>query len=63
MTEGDRQRLHAVRAADHGRRLVLARELGIPAVIGAPDALISIANGVIVDVDPLVGEVRVVADV
>ncbi len=42
---------------------VLARELGIPAVIGAPDALISIANGVIVDVDPLVGEVRVVADV
>lgn len=42
---------------------VLARELGIPAVIGAPGALNEIANGCVVEVDPLAGEVRIVADV
>jgi pyruvate,water dikinase len=38
---------------------VLARELGIPAVVGAPGAL-GIADGALVDVDPVLGRVRVV---
>ncbi len=42
---------------------VLARELGIPAVIGAPGALREIANGSLVEVDPVAGEVRIVVDV
>lgn len=42
---------------------VLARELGIPAIIGAPGALREIANGCLVDVDPVAGEVRIVANV
>ncbi|CAB4884665.1 unannotated protein [freshwater metagenome] len=42
---------------------VLARELGIPAVIGAPGALTEIRNGMVIDVDPVAGEVRIVADV
>jgi pyruvate,water dikinase len=42
---------------------VLARELGIPGVIGAPDALIDIPDGALVDVDPIAGEVRIVANV
>lgn len=41
---------------------VLARELGIPAVIGAPSALLDIPDGAIVEVDPELGEVRIVAD-
>jgi phosphohistidine swiveling domain-containing protein len=39
---------------------VLARELGIPAVVGAPHALVDIPDGAIVDVDPILGEVRVI---
>jgi len=42
---------------------VLARELGIPAVIGAPRALIDIEDGMEVEVDPVAGEVRLVAAV
>ena len=42
---------------------VLARELGIPGVIGAPGALLNIPNGATVDVDPVIGEVRVIAHV
>jgi phosphohistidine swiveling domain-containing protein len=38
---------------------VLARELGIPAVIGASGAL-SIADGAMVEVDPVAGAVRVI---
>ncbi len=41
---------------------VLARELGIPAVIGAPSALLDIPDGALVEVDPVLGEVRIVAD-
>ncbi len=40
---------------------VLARELGIPAVIGAPRALIDIDDGQEIEVDPVAGEVRLVA--
>lgn len=39
---------------------VLARELGIPAVIGAPRALHDIPDGATVEVDPVAGVVRVV---
>jgi pyruvate,water dikinase len=39
---------------------VMARELGIPAVIGAPGALELIADGATVEVDPLAGRVRIV---
>jgi pyruvate,water dikinase len=43
---------------------VLARELGIPAVVGARSALTDIANGAMVEVDPVAGEVRLIpADV
>ena len=38
---------------------VLARELGIPAVIGAPRALLDIPDGATVEVDPVAGVVRV----
>ncbi len=38
---------------------VLSRELGIPAVVGAPGAL-SIPDGATVQVDPVAGRVRVV---
>ena len=38
---------------------VLARELGIPAVIGAPGALVDIPDGAEVEVDPLSGRVTV----
>jgi rifampicin phosphotransferase len=40
---------------------VMARELGIPAVIGAPGAL-DVADGARVEVDPVAGTVRVLAD-
>lgn len=40
---------------------VLARELGIPAVVGAPEALRQIPNGAQVEVDPVKGEVRVIS--
>ena len=38
---------------------VLARELGIPGVIGAPRALLDIPDGATVEVDPIAGVVRV----
>ena len=40
---------------------MLARELGIPAVVGAPGAL-GIPDGATVDVDPVLGTVTVVDD-
>lgn len=40
---------------------VLARELGIPAVVGAPRALVDIPDGALVEVDPLAGCVRVLS--
>ena len=39
---------------------VLARELGIPAVIGAPRALVDIEDGQEVEIDSVAGEVRLV---
>jgi pyruvate,water dikinase len=39
---------------------VLARELGIPAVVGAPGALHDIPDGATVEVDPVAGVVRLV---
>jgi len=39
---------------------VIARELGIPAVIGAPGALVHLHDGDEVEIDPVAGEVRVV---
>ena len=39
---------------------VLARELGIPAVVGAPGALRDIPDGATVEVDPIAGVVRVI---
>lgn len=40
---------------------VLARELGIPAVVGAPRALHDIPDGALVEVDPVAGCVRVLS--
>ncbi len=40
---------------------VIARELGIPAVIGARRALSDIPNGALVEVDPVAGVVRVLS--
>ena len=40
---------------------VLSRELSIPAVVGAPDAMRAIADGDRIEVDPVAGRVRVVA--
>jgi pyruvate,water dikinase len=39
---------------------VIARELGIPAVIGAADAMALIPDGATIEVDPVRGAVRVV---
>ena len=39
---------------------VLSRELSIPAVVGAPDAMRAIADGDRIEVDPVAGRVRVV---
>jgi rifampicin phosphotransferase len=55
----------AIVTADGGplsHAAVMARELGIPAVVGARGALTEIPDGALIDVDPIVGEVRVVAD-
>ena len=56
----------AVVTADGGplsHAAVLARELGISAVVGARGALTEIPDGALIDVDPVVGEVRVVSEV
>lgn len=42
---------------------VMARELGIPTVIGCKDALERISDGDLVEVDPVAGEVRLVEQV
>ncbi|MEP7201783.1 MAG: PEP-utilizing enzyme [Ilumatobacteraceae bacterium] len=55
----------AIVTADGGplsHAAVLARELGIPAVVGARGALTEIPDGALIDVDPVVGEVRIVAE-
>jgi len=55
----------AVVTADGGplsHAAVLARELGIPAVVGAPGALTEIPDGALIDVDPVAGVVRLVAE-
>jgi phosphohistidine swiveling domain-containing protein len=55
----------AVVTADGGplsHAAVLARELGISAVVGARGALTEIPDGALIDVDPVIGEVRVVAE-
>jgi pyruvate,water dikinase len=39
---------------------VMARELGIPAVVGAAGAMAEITAGATVEVDPAAGKVRVV---
>jgi pyruvate,water dikinase len=54
----------AVVTADGGplsHAAVLARELGISAVVGARGALTEIPDGVMIDVDPIAGEVRIVS--
>jgi rifampicin phosphotransferase len=54
----------AVVTADGGpmsHAAVIARELGIPAVIGARGALTEIPNGALVEVDPVAGRVRVLS--
>jgi pyruvate,water dikinase len=40
---------------------IVARELGIPAVVGLSDALARIADGATIEVDPITAEVRVVS--
>ena len=40
---------------------VLARELGIPAIVGARTALVDIPDGALVELDPVAGEVRVLS--
>ncbi len=40
---------------------VLSRELGIPAIVGAADAMTAIADGDTVEINPLAGTVRVVS--
>ena len=55
----------AIVTADGGplsHAAVLARELGISAVVGARGALTDIPDGAWIDVDPVAGEVRVVAE-
>jgi pyruvate,water dikinase len=55
----------AVVTADGGplsHAAVLARELGIPAVVGARGALTDIPDGALIDVDPVAGVVRIVAE-
>jgi pyruvate,water dikinase len=40
---------------------VIARELGLPAVIGAAGAMAAIPDGALVEVDPVAGRVRILA--
>ena len=37
---------------------IVARELGIPAIIGASGATSEITDGTVVEVDPVAGEIR-----
>ena len=56
----------AIVTADGGplsHAAVLARELGISAVVGARGAMTDIPDGALIDVDPVLGEVRIVAEV
>jgi pyruvate,water dikinase len=39
---------------------IVARELGIPAVVGVSDALVRIADGVMIEIDAAAGEVHVI---
>ncbi|MFM7095050.1 MAG: PEP-utilizing enzyme, partial [Actinomycetota bacterium] len=41
---------------------VIARELGIPAIVGAPRAMLDIRDGTTIEVDPIKGSVRVIAN-
>jgi phosphohistidine swiveling domain-containing protein len=55
----------AIVTADGGplsHAAVLARELGISAVVGARGALTEIPDGAMIDVDPVAGQVRIVAE-
>jgi rifampicin phosphotransferase len=55
----------AIVTADGGplsHAAVLARELGISAVVGARGALTDIPDGAVIDVDPVAGEVRIVTE-
>jgi pyruvate,water dikinase len=55
----------AVVTADGGplsHAAVLARELGISAVVGARGALTDIPDGALIDVDPVAGQVRIVVE-
>ncbi|MEY2401284.1 MAG: rifampicin phosphotransferase [Ilumatobacteraceae bacterium] len=55
----------AIVTADGGplsHAAVLARELGISAVVGARGALTEIPDGALIDVDPVAGEVRVIPE-
>ncbi len=55
----------AVVTADGGplsHAAVLARELGISAVVGARGALTEIPDGALIDVDPVAGQVRIVVE-
>ena len=55
----------AIVTADGGplsHAAVLARELGISAVVGARGALTEIPDGALIDVDPVMGEVRIVVE-
>ncbi len=55
----------AIVTADGGplsHAAVLARELGISAVVGARGALTDIPDGALIDVDPVAGEVRIVVE-
>jgi rifampicin phosphotransferase len=55
----------AIVTADGGplsHAAVLARELGISAVVGARGALTEIPDGALIDVDPVAGEVRIIAE-
>jgi pyruvate,water dikinase len=39
---------------------IVARELGIPAVVGVSDVLARVADGVMIEIDPIAAEVRVI---
>ena len=64
LAEPLRQRVrHALaqlaRVREHDRRAVLARELGIPAVVGVPGLLKSVRDGYLVRMDGAAGTVEI----